>query len=134
MDTHGVDQSECEMQFIIGMNSRPLAKSVADLHHHHDHQEGGEQPEEDDDEEYYYDDYCDYYPESDCMHENDDDDAISAPGRDTVEPPAVCCRYEPCPEDQDAATTSISSRPDGVPFCDLEGLDWRRRISAHSWG
>ena len=41
---------ECETQFFTGVNSRPLAKSAADLHQHGDQHDrrGGEQQRRDD--------------------------------------------------------------------------------------
>ena len=34
LDSHGIDQTEYELQFVIGMQSRSLAKSVEDLYEH----------------------------------------------------------------------------------------------------
>ena len=138
MDSRGIDQSECEMQFIIGMNSRTLAKSTADLEHG-DRQARGESrgkddeqndnPDDDDDlhaEEYYYDEYCDYYPDSDYIPD-DDLDGVGADGavhgRDNAEPLAVCCGYEPCMVDCGTTSLSASNTPAGLSFIDLEGMD-----------
>ena len=89
LDSHGVDQAECELQFVIGMQSRSLAKSVADLH-----AEEKEMAYLYDEElyaaEYGYDpeyDYEGYYDVEDGEAENGEDD--QAENDDTADPAEI---------------------------------------------
>ena len=152
IDSHGVDQAECEMQFIIRMQSRFLVKSMADLDQNgalSDSTRGEQQrvdaeQEEElaylyDDEELYAaeygsnpDDDIDYYLDSEYTP-GDDEDKGAEHGRDNAEPLAICCGYEPCMVDRGPTSLSVTNTPVGLTFIDLEGMDWMQKTCPESW-
>ena len=127
LDSRGVDQAQCELQFIIGMNSGPsraLAKSAADLQRE-DVSSHGEQQYDDesmDAADYIYgeDDDYDYLFDSQCTPGDDEEGAHSG---DSVEPLTVCQGYEPCSSDCDRAHLNVADTSAGTPFSGLESMD-----------